>query len=65
MLKPSAAQTLPDGSSYENHGVHVVGMRWGKIVEIDANEDSQVVAESMKILAAHGQDEALAPPVLS
>jgi ketosteroid isomerase-like protein len=36
---------LPDGSRYENHGVYIVKMRWGKIVEIDANEDSQAVAE--------------------
>jgi hypothetical protein len=34
--------------------------RWGKIVEIDANEDSQAVAESLKIRAAYGLEEALA-----
>lgn len=65
IIRWTAAQTLTDRSPYENHGVHVVGMRWGKVVEIDANEDSQIVAESMKVLAAHGQDEALAPPILS
>jgi ketosteroid isomerase-like protein len=45
---------LPDGSRYENHGVHIVKMRWGKIVEIDANEDSQAVAEVLKMRAAYG-----------
>ena len=40
-------------------------MRWGKVVDIDANEDSQVVAESMKVLAAHGVQEALADPIVS
>lgn len=56
---------LPDGSRYENHGVHIVKMRWGKIIEIDANEDSQAVAEALEMRAAHGQEEASAPPIVS
>jgi ketosteroid isomerase-like protein len=56
---------LPDGSRYHNHGVHIVKMRWGKIVEIDANEDSQAVADALRIRAAHGIAEASAPPILS
>jgi len=56
---------LPDGSRYENHGVHILKMRWGKIVEIDANEDSQAVAEALRIRAVHGQAEASAPPIVS
>ena len=58
-------QTLPDGAPYENHGVHIVRMRWGKVVDIDANEDSQLVAESLKTAAAHGIQEALAEPIVS
>jgi len=57
--------TLPNGAPYSNHGVHVVKMRWGKIVEIDANEDSQTVAEALKIQAAHGNEEASASPIVS
>jgi ketosteroid isomerase-like protein len=57
--------SLPDGSRYENHGVHVIKMRWGKIVEIDANEDSQAVAEALKMRAEHGIEEAAAPPIVS
>ena len=57
--------TLPNGAPYNNHGVHVIKMRWGKIVDIDANEDSQAVAESLKIQAAHGIEEASAPPIVS
>ena len=57
--------SLPDGSRYENHGVHVIKMRWGKIVEIDANEDSQAVAEALKMRAAYGNEEAAAPPIVS
>ena len=36
------------GGTYHNHGVHVVRMRWRKIVEIDANEDSEAVANMLK-----------------
>ncbi len=57
--------SLPDGSTYHNHGVHVIKMRWGKIVEIDANEDSQAVAEALKIRAAYGMEEAAADPIVS
>ena len=58
-------ERLPDGSSYANHGVHVVRMKWFRIVDIDANEDSQAVADSMPIRAAAGIEEALAPPIVS
>jgi hypothetical protein len=40
-------------------------MRWGKVVEIDANEDSQLVAETLKTLGAQGTQEALAEPIVS
>jgi ketosteroid isomerase-like protein len=56
---------LPDGTHYENRGVHIVKMRWGKVVEIDANEDSQAVAEALKIRAAWGIEEAAAAPIVS
>ncbi len=65
IIRWTAGQTLSDGSPYENHGVHVVRMRWGKIIDIDANEDSQVVAESLEVVAAHGIEEALAAPIVS
>jgi ketosteroid isomerase-like protein len=65
VIRWSATQDMPDGSPYDNHGVHVVRMRWGKIVEIDANEDSQAVADALKVWAAHGVEEALADPIIS
>ena len=65
IVRWSATDTLPDGSPYDNHGVHVVQMRWGKIVAIDANEDSQAVAEALKMRAEHGIEEAAAPPIVS
>jgi ketosteroid isomerase-like protein len=59
------SDALPDGSRYENHGVHIVKMRWGKVVEIDANEDSQAVAEALQMRTSYGQEEASAPPIVS
>ena len=65
IVRWTAAQTLPDGSPYANHGVHVVRMRWGNIVDIDANEDSQAVVAALAVFAAHGVPEATAEPILS
>jgi ketosteroid isomerase-like protein len=60
-----ATQTLPDGTPYVNHGVHVIRMRWGKVVDIDANEDSQLVAETLKSFGVNGIEEALAEPIVN
>jgi len=65
IIRWSSVQNLPDDSPYHNRGVHVLRMRWGKVYDIDANEDSQLVAASLQICAAHGVEEALAPPILS
>ncbi len=65
LVRWTNTETLPDGSPYENHGVHVIKMRWFKILDIDANEDSQAVAESLQKKAALGIEEALASPIVS
>jgi ketosteroid isomerase-like protein len=65
IMRWSAVQVLPDGLPYNNHGVHIIRMRWGKVFDIDANEDSQLVAASLQIWAAYGVNEALADPILS
>ncbi len=54
-----------DGGTYANHGVHVIEMRWGKVVSIDANEDSQAVVEVLERQARSGIAEALKPPIES
>jgi SnoaL-like domain len=56
IMRWSAVQDLPDGSPY---------MRWGRVFDIDVNEDSQLVAASLQIWAVHGVNEALAAPILS
>ena len=65
IVRWKGTDTLPDGSPYKNHGVHIIKMRWGKIVEIDANEDSQAVAEALKMRASYGLEEAAAAPITS
>jgi ketosteroid isomerase-like protein len=65
VIRWSATQDMPDGSPYDNHGVHIVEMKWGRIVSIDANEDSQAVAAGLQVFAAHGVEEALAAPITS
>ena len=65
IVRWSATQDMPDHSPYLNRGVHIVRMKWGRIVDIDANEDSQVVAEALKVFAAYGVEEASAAPILS
>ena len=56
---------FPDGSPYLNHGVHLVRLQRGKVVSIDANEDSQAVAKMLDAVAATGVEEAHAAPILS
>lgn len=65
VLRWTATQDMPDGSRYSNHGVHVVQLRWLKVVSIDANEDSQAVERAMAVFAAHGVEEASAAPITS
>lgn len=65
IIRWSATDVPPDGFPYRNHGVHIVRMRWGKVVSIDANEDSQAVAENLARIAAMGIAEAAAAPITS
>lgn len=65
IMRWSARDTLIDGSPYSNCGVHILKMRWFKIVDIDAYEDSQAVAENLKLQAAHGIKEAAESPIES
>ncbi len=65
IIRWSATDVLPDGAPYRNRGVHVVKMRWGKIVDIDAHEDSQAVSEGLVKQAALGVEEATAEPIIS
>jgi len=65
VMRWDATQDMPDRSTYANHGVHVIGLRWLKVVSIDANEDSQAVERALAVFAAHGITEATAPAITS
>jgi ketosteroid isomerase-like protein len=65
IIRWSATDSLPDGSPYKNRGVHIVKMRWGKVVDIDAHEDSQAVAEGLEKQAGLGIAEAKAAQIES
>ncbi len=53
IMRWNATATLLDGSPYRNHGVHVIRMRWGKVVDIDAHEDSLAVANGLLVQSRH------------
>ena len=43
-----ARVTPAAGPQYGNHGAHLIGMRWGRIVYIHAHEDSQAVERAFE-----------------
>ncbi len=64
-IRWDATATLLDGGPYRNRGVHVIHMRWGKVVSIDAHEDSQAVAAGLERQRGAGLEEVGAAPILS
>jgi len=67
VVRWDATQQEPtlDGSQYANHGVHIIKLRWLKVVSIDANEDSEAVDHFLQAAAARGITEATAHPIAS
>jgi ketosteroid isomerase-like protein len=51
------------GPRYDNHGAHLIGIRWARIVYIHAYEDSQAVAAAFQKLREAGIEEADAAPI--
>jgi ketosteroid isomerase-like protein len=65
IVRWEARATLLDGSPYRNRGVHIIKMRWGKVADIDAHEDSEAVVNGLAIQARRGIAEAAADPIVS
>lgn len=62
----NARASLADGGEpYRNRGVHVVRLRWFKIVEMDVYQDTQVLRAALDRQAADGIDEAAAAQITS
>lgn len=55
-----ASATLANGEPYQNRGVHIITMKWGKVHSLDEHVDSQAVAEALKKQAQAGISEAAA-----
>ena len=55
--------TLASGEPYDNDGVHVVRLRWGKLVSLHAYPDTEVVATASRRMAERGVEEARAPQI--
>lgn len=54
---------LADGTPYLNSGVHVVRMRWGRVVGIHAHLDTARWQEACAAMARAGISEAAAAPI--
>lgn len=52
-----------DGTAYENHGVHELRIRWGKLVALRAHLDTQHLAAVLNRMARNGIAEAEAAPI--
>lgn len=56
--------TPAGGGTYENRGVHVIRIAWGKLASIHAYLDTKVLADTLRVMADNGLAEAVAPPIL-
>jgi ketosteroid isomerase-like protein len=54
---------LATGTDYVNDGVHVIRMRWGKVISLHAYLDTEVFATACRQMADAGITEASAAPI--
>lgn len=47
-----------DGGTYENRGVHVINLSWGRVRSIHAYMDTQILAGTLERLVSSGTEEA-------
>ena len=53
-----------DGVSYENEGVHLLRLEWGRLTELHATLDTQHLKRTLDRMAAAGIEEAAADPIV-
>ena len=53
-----------DGSHHQNSGVHIIRLRWGRVVKIRIYTDTQKVAQLCELQASLGVAEAVASPIV-
>lgn len=59
----SDSAVLANGAPYINHGVHVVRMKWGRVVSLHAYLDTALFDEACNSMLVSGIEEAGAPPI--
>jgi len=55
--------TLRDGTQRGNQGVHVLRLKWGKVVSLRVYCDTQVLASALRDLQMQGVADAGLPPI--
>lgn len=55
--------TAADGVDYENEGVHLLRLTWGRLVELEATLDTQHLERTLNRMADAGIEEAAADPI--
>ncbi len=55
--------TTATGEAYDNDGVHIARLSWGKLVSLHAYLDTQVVIDACNRMASQGVSEAAAPMI--
>lgn len=55
--------TTATGGPYDNDGVHVARLRWGKLVSLHAYLDTTIVVAACRQMASQGVAEAEAPEI--
>jgi ketosteroid isomerase-like protein len=55
--------TTATGSSYDNDGIHIVRLRWGKLVSLHAYLDTAVIVDACRQMVGRGVAEAGAQPI--
>jgi Ketosteroid isomerase-related protein len=53
-----------DGVDYENEGVHLLRLKWGRLTELHAKLDTQHLERTLDRMAAAGIEEAAADPIV-
>ena len=56
---------LLNGEPYENKGIHLITIKWGKAVKFDVYENTKVVSHGLNVQYEAGIKEAKAPQIVS
>lgn len=59
------AATLLNGDAYQNHGLIVFTLKWGKLYALEEFQDSEAAANALVIQSVAGIKEAAAAQILS